>query len=75
MDAPKQEVQVVDFQYISFFYHLKVLCMNFIFQFSFNFPLLSILQCTEGRQPSVRQLLILLSMKTREVVSKNATFP
>ena len=34
-----------------------------------------VLQCTEGRQPSVRQLLILLSMKTREVVSKNATFP
>ena len=31
--------------------------------------------CTEGRQPSVRQLLILLSMKTREVVSKNVTFP
>ena len=34
-----------------------------------------ILQCTEGRQPSVLQLLTLLSMKTRILVSKNATFP
>ena len=31
--------------------------------------------CTEGRQPSVLQLLTLLSMKTRILVLKNATFP
>ena len=32
-------------------------------------------RCTEGRQPSVLQLLTLFSMKTRILVSKNATFP